>query len=140
VDLLVTILNYPNGKQKVTIEVENDRELDVDAIMQKIKKDYTYPTIVIIPKENEKDAWLFQKNLVMVWFWDFRFKWECRHCKEVFTTTSSRQPDKCALCGKAGMFVNTDVSPSDNPFLKADDNPHPTFREIQAKLHKGFFI
>ena len=61
VDLLVTILDYHGaGTQRVAIEVENDREFDVDAVLRKIKKDQQCPTIVIIPEEHEKDAWRFQ--------------------------------------------------------------------------------
>lgn len=56
-DLLITILNYlRKGKQKVVIEVENDRKFDAAEILRKIKRDKRYPTIVIIPREFERNA------------------------------------------------------------------------------------
>jgi len=134
-DLLVTVLNDPyKGKQKVAVEVENDRKVDVDAILRKIKKDQPCPTIAIIPKEHEKDAWRFQESLITVWFWRVRCKWKCGRCNNVFTTTSSLTPDKCVNCNKGGRFRFEGVEQNDTPFVEASNNPSMPWEEIQSQL------
>lgn len=143
-DLLVTILNYPQKtRQKVAVEIENDRAFDVDAVLRKIKKDQPCPTIVIIPREHEKSAWRFQESLITVWFWDVRCRWKCSHlkCNRVFRTTSSKQPDKCPFCGKGGCIEFEDIEHNGKPFLKASNNPAMSWSEIQEKLRpRGFFL
>jgi len=135
VDLLVTILNLPyKGKQKVAVEVENDREFDVDAILRKIKKDQPCPTIAIIPKEHEKDALRFQESLITVWFWTVQCKWECERCNNLFTTTSSLTPSKCPNCNRGGRFHFRDVEENDIPFVEANNNPSMPWGEIQSQL------
>lgn len=145
VDLLVTILNYQgNQTQQVAIEVENDRNFDVDAILRKIKKDQPCPTIALIPKENEKDAWRFQDNLIKVWLWRVKCKWKCRSCNTVFATTSTITPKKCEgqNCSKGSNFLDFEgIKHDDKPFVEADSNPSQSFGEIQEKLRpRGFFI
>lgn len=137
VDLLVMILNYPNKrKQKVAVEVENDREFDADAVLRKIKKDQPCPTIAIIPIENKKDAWRFQENLIKVWLWRVKCKWKCHQCNSVFRTTSSITPNKCEICKKGGKFVFEDIEHDGKPFVEADNNPPMNWAEIQAKLSR----
>lgn len=134
-DLLVTILNPPySGKQKVAVEVENDRKFDVDAILCKIKKDQPCPTIAIIPKEHEKDAWRFQESLITVWFWKVQCKWKCEQCDSVFTTTSSLTPNKCSNCNRGGRLHFEGVNQNDTPFAEANSNPSMPWGEIQSQL------
>ena len=136
-DFLVTIWNHPyKGAQKVAVEIENDRGFDVDAVLRKIKKDQPCPTIAIIPKENEGDAWQFQENLIKVWLWKVECKWKCRLCKNVFTTTSSIPPNKCPIksCRKGGNIVFEDVEHNGKPFVEAENNPSEPWGEIQEKL------
>lgn len=142
VDLLVTILNYHGNKtQNVAVEIENDREFDADAVLRKIKKDQPCPTIAIISKEHEKDAWRFQKSLIKVWLWRVRCKWKCHRCDSVFTTTSSIPPNKCESCKKGGNIVFEGIEHNGKPFLEAENNPSMTFAEIQEELRpRGFFI
>ena len=144
-DILVTILNYPGNKtQKVAIEVENDRGFDVDAVLQKIKKDQPCPTIAIIPKEHEKDAWRFQASLIIVWFWGVKCRWKCESCNTVFTATSSITPNKCKGqgCNKGSIFLHFDgIEHNGELFVEAHNNPSMTYEEIQDKLRpRGFFI
>lgn len=135
VDLLVTIIKY-NGKrtQKVAVEIENDREFDVDAVLRKIKKDQPCPTIAIIPIENEKDAWRFQENLIKVWLWRVACKWKRLQCNHVFRTNSSVIPTKCETCKKGGNIILEDIEHDDKPFVEADNNPSMSWMEIQTKL------
>jgi len=136
-DLLVTILSPPYPiEQKVAIEVENDYDFDVDKILQKIKKDQPCPTLVIIPKENERDAWQFQENHIKVWLWNVKRKWKCGHCNSVFLTTSKSPPDRCPneKCGKGGKIVLSDYECDDKPFIEPPNNPSERWGELQEKL------
>jgi len=141
-DLLVTILNYQGNKiQKVAVEIENDRDFDVDAILRKIKKDQPCPTIAIIPQEHGKDAWRFQKSLIKVWFWKVKCRWKCGLCNNIFTTASSIPPNKCNKCKKGGNLDSDGIEYDDKPFIEASNNPSMSWAEIQAKLRpKGFFF
>jgi len=141
-DLLVTILNYEGNKtQNVAVEIENDREFDVDAVLRKIKKDQPCPTIAIIPKEYEKDAWRFQKSLIKVWLWKSKCKWKCYRCNNSFTTTLSITPNKCEICKKGGNFAFEGIEHDGEPFIEAKNNPTMSFAEIQEVLRpRGFFI
>jgi len=143
-DLLVTIYNFPyNGNQKVAIEVENDYKFDVDQILCKIKKDQPCPTLVIIPKENERDAWQFQENEIKVWLWNVKRKWKCGHCNGVFATASKKPPSKCLNeeCGKGGEIVLKDFESDNKPFEEAPNNPSIPWGELQEKLRpRGFFF
>ena len=52
-DILVIVLS--GSKQlKVAIEIENDRKFDVGEILRKSKRQRRYPTMVIIPKKEER--------------------------------------------------------------------------------------
>ncbi len=137
VDLLVTILNYPyRGEQNVAVEVENDYDFDVDKMLQQIKKDQPCPTIAIIPKENERDAWQFQDNTIKVWLWNVKRRWKCGYCNSVFSTTSKSPPNRCSNenCNKGGKIVLDDIEYDDKPFVEAENNPSETWGEIQEKL------
>lgn len=136
VDLLVAILNPCARGQKVAVEVENDRDFDVDRVLRKIKKDQPCPTIAIIPKDHEKDAWRFQKSFIEVWLWDVKCKWKCGWCNSIFTTNSSRQPDKCQnqKCKKGGKITFEGIEHDDKPFTQASNNPAMTWAEIQEEL------
>ncbi len=134
-DILATILNPPyNGEQKVAVEVENDREFDVDSVLRKIKKDQPCPTIAIIPMENKNDAWRFQENIIVVWLWSVKCKWKCHKCKQIFTTTSSRTPDSCSSCEQSSKFDWEGIDAGDEPFIEASGNPSLTWREMQESL------
>ena len=141
-ELLVTILNPCARGQKVAVEIENDRDFDVDAVLRKIKKDQPCPTIAIIPKEHEKDAWRFQKSLIKVWLWDVKSKWKCGWCNSIFTTDSSKKPEKCQTqnCRKGGKITLEDIEHGDKPFIEANNNPAGTWAEIRSELRRGFFI
>lgn len=134
-DLLVTILNTPYcGRQKLAIEVESAPDFDVDKILQKIKKDQPCPTVAIIPKACQEDAWRFQKNLIKVWLWDVKFRWKCNLCKNTFTTISSIQPRKCEKCKKRGDIEFEEFEQGDKPFVERNNNPVMNWGDIQAKL------
>jgi hypothetical protein len=136
-DFLVTILNPPyRGEQKVAVEVENDYDFDVDKMLQQIKKDQPCPTIAIIPKENERDAWLFRENLIKVWLWSVKRRWKCGYCHSFSTTTSKSPPRECPneSCKKKGNFVFEGIEHNNEPFVEADNNPSETWGEIQEKL------
>lgn len=136
-DLLITILNYHgNQTQQVAIEVENDRKFDVDAILIKIKKDQPCPTIVVIPKEHEKDAWRFQDNLITVWLWRAECKWKCQLCEKMFTTDSSKTPRTCKKCKKRTNLFDFEGADSKKiEFEEVNENPSMTYAEIQKKLN-----
>lgn len=138
VDLLITILNPSVRGQKVAVEIENDHDFDVDAVLRKIKKDQPCPTIAIIPKEHERDAWRFQKSMITVWVWDVKCKWKCGWCNNIFTTDSSKQPDKCQNknCRKGGKITLEDIEHDDKPFVEANNNPSGTWAEIQSELRR----
>lgn len=137
-DILVTILNYPRkGKQKVVIEVENDREFDAAEILRKIKRDRRYPTIVIISREFERDAWRLQISGFYVWYWTATCKWLCQECNEITTSTSSRTPIRCAHCKKGGNFLHWAGVKSDiqhTYFKEAENNPSLTYEEFENRF------
>lgn len=143
-DLLVTILKYRgNTDQRVAIEVENDREFDAEGLLRQIKKDQPYPVIVVIPHDEWKYAYLFQKSMIRVWYWKAKIKWKCDSCNSVFPTTSSITPKFCLNTdcktpkGKrtgSNFLVYEGADPEDIEFEKADNNPTMTFGEIQKKL------
>lgn len=136
VDFLVTILNYPGeGEQKVAIEVEGDREFDAEALLRRLKRDRRYPTIIIMPKKNEPDAWRFQVSDMFVWFWTATGRWRCQKCGGVTTSSSSITPSKCGndSC-TAGSNLLRWLSPIENvDFKPAENNPSLTYREIASK-------
>lgn len=136
-DLLVNILNYDlKGIQKVSIEVENDREFDASAILRKIKKDQPYPTIVIIPHSKTKDAWRFQESMIKVWYWKAKIGWKCKKCNASFTSISSIMP-KCEKCRNAQCEYER-AKPEDVDFMEDNNNPTMTFGEIQNELDRRY--
>lgn len=126
-DILV-IVQSGSGKLKVVIEVENDRKFDVAETLRKLKRDRLYPTIAIIPKALEKDAYRFQKSGFYVWFWTATCKWLCQNCKEMTTSTSSITPNRCAHCNKGQNLLRW-VDPEDIDFEEAKNNPTRTYEE-----------
>jgi len=140
-DFLVTILNYQgNEEQKVAIEVEGDREFDAEGVLRKIKRDRRYPTIVIIPNQNEPDAWRFQQSDFYVWYWTATCRWNCRNCSVISTSTSSITPVKCSNCG-AGSNNLSWLTPIENVnFEEAKNNPSMTYSEVQRKHGPGFAV
>jgi hypothetical protein len=134
-DLLVTIRGSPySGRQKVAVEVESDPGFDVDKTVQKMTKDQPYPTVVIIPKEHEKDAWRFQDNLIKVWLWNAKFRWKCDLCKNTFTTFTTAHPKKCEKCQRGGNINFDDFECGEKPFIESSKNPAMNWAEIQGKL------
>lgn len=137
-DILVTILNYPRKEeQKVVIEVENDRKFDAQEILRKIKRDTRYPTIVIIPKECERDSWKFQESGFYVWFWTATCKWLCRdnECNKITTSSSSITPIRCTHCRKGGNFLRWAGIENCN-FKEAENNPTTTYEEYQSEKNR----
>lgn len=136
VDFLVTILNYHGkGEQKVAIEVEGDREFDAEALLRRLKRHRGYPTIIIMPRKKEPDAWRFQESDMFVWFWTATCRWRCQKCGEITTSSSSITPSKCGndSC-TAGSNLLRWLSPiEDVDFKPAKNNPSLTYREIASK-------
>ena len=136
VDFLITILDYHGeGEQKVAIEVEGDRKFDAEALLRRLKRYRRYPTIVIIPKENEPDAWRFQESDMFAWCWTATCRWRCRKCSEITTSSSSITPPKCknVECN-AGSNSLRWLSPMENvDFKQAKNNPSLTYQEIESK-------
>lgn len=141
-DLLVNIAKYDdnNRAQEVAVEVENDREFDAQSILRKIKKDQPCPTVVIIPHNQSKNAWLFQESMIKVWYWKAKIRWKCRKCNDSFTTDSSIMPSKCEKCQEKGQFDYEGVKPGDVEFVEGSRNSSMTFGEIQDKLGRGFLF
>lgn len=141
-DLLVRISNYDDkGRaQEVAVEVENDREFDAQSILRKIKKDQPCPTVVIIPYDQSKNAWLFRESMIKVWYWKAKIGWKCRKCNDSFTTDSSIMPSKCEKCQERGQFDYEGAKPEDVGFKEDNNNPTLTFGEIQDRLGRGFLF
>ena len=140
-DILV-IVRSGSKQIKVVIEVENDRKPDVGEILRKLKRDRRYPTIVVIPKKLEEDAYRFQKSGFYVWYWTATCKWLCRDdtCNKITTSTSSLTPFRCAHCGKGGNFLEW-AGIESVEFKEAKNNPTKTYEEyVKARINAWKFV
>ena len=128
-DILLTVQSG-SDKLRLVIEVENDRKFDAGEILRKLKKDCRYPTIVIIPKEFERDAFRFQKSGFYVWYWSATCRWLCQKCNEITTSTSSKTPYKCVTNECKGHENSLSWADLENiKFEEAKNNPTTTYEE-----------
>jgi len=88
-DLIVTIAPYTKSAKHVVIELESDVKWDFAASLRQIKKykqylsrtqGEQYDVIVIIPKDYERYAPLYQYEGIPVWFWEATAEWICEKC------------------------------------------------------------
>lgn len=127
------LVNVRSGTKylKVVIEVENDRKPDVAETLRKLKRDRgarAYPTIVIVPKKWENDAYRFQKSGFYVWYWTATCKWLCVECNKMTTSTSSITPNRCDHCHKGANLLHWE-EPEKIDFEEAKNNPPTTYAE-----------
>jgi len=129
---ILLIVPSDSKQLKVVIEVENDHKPDVAETLRKLKRDKRYPTIVIIPKELEKDAYRFQKSGFYVWYWTATCRWLCQECNGITTSTSSITPSRCTHCKKGANFLQW-TDPENVDFKEAENNPTTTYEEYARK-------
>lgn len=134
-DILITINSKNYSPSEVAIEIENDREFDVEATLRKIKRQTRYPNVVIIPKEYQRFSYLFQKSGIPVWYWTATCRWICRHCKGITTSSSSLMPSRCQNCEKQGFLSWSE--PENIKFEEADKNPPLITNDTQISISFG---
>ena len=131
VDILVTVRSG-SEQLKVAVEVENDRKIDVAKTLRQIMRDRRYPTIAVIPKVLENDAYRFQKKGFYVWYWTATCKWLCQACDKITKSTSSTTPNRCdnPQCQKGANLLRW-IDPENINFEEAESNPTTTFAEFK---------
>ena len=128
VDILITVNYRHQSHRAIAIEIENDRKFDIEAVLRRIKRQKTYSTVVVIPKEFERHSFQFQKSGIPVWYWTATCRWTCRSCGKTTTTSSSLTPNKCQECNKQGFL--SWIEPEDIKFTEATKNPQLLLKEI----------
>lgn len=131
-DILLTI-RRKSKQHKVVIEAENDRKFDVGEILRKSKRQRRYPTMVIIPKKEERHAFRFKKSGILVCYWEATCKWICRKCNKITTSASSLIPIKCANCGKGGNFFLRWLE-ADVKFEEDKNNPPMNYEKYEMQV------
>jgi ribosomal protein L37AE/L43A len=93
-DIIVTILGTP--KRKIAIEVESNIDFDVGKTLRQIKKySRIFETKLIMPKEQEKYAPIFNNEGFRVYLWTATRIWECMKCGQKTYERTSIKP-KCS--------------------------------------------
>ena len=136
VDILITVNYRHESPRAIAVEIENDRKLDIEAVLRRIKRQKTYSTVVIIPKEFERHSFQFQKSGIPVWYWTATCRWVCRNCGKTTTSSSSLAPSKCQHCQKQGFL--SWIEPEKIEFMEAEKNPSLKLKEIpRAQISFG---
>jgi len=95
------IVHYKGSEKRVAIEVENDIQWDFADSLRQVKKYKRYPpknwklkVIVIIPKEYQRFAPLYNNEEIPVWLWTATRIWECMRCGNITEEKRTLKP-KC---------------------------------------------